>query len=786
MEYGLAYGNGQALPQSRLLGLTQQGVGNGAITLTPEAAGGNYTLLARGLREEFRAPQLAFGIDAEKRDLSRTNVILNKSNFSPGEEARLRLFYKATSDEAGVKVLADLDGKAIKLHESLEKAERGTYTANFRLPEDAKQGLNRLNLTLQREQEVESLATDFQVTRPAIEVKFYPEGGVLTPGVSNNVYFQAHDSLGKPVELKGALVDANKNSVAMLKTESAGRGKFALTPAAGVNYSPAVTQPANVEINGTPLFVASEAKARLSAVEGVIAASAPLAVDVATTDFDAKLVVAASIDGTCVGQQVVDFLSISDQASKTFQKQLSIPLADEAAGLMAVTLYDYEQSPPAPVAERWVYRQPATHWGLEATPAEANAETTTWNVQVRDETGKPGQAVLGARVVREDVYDAYAATGGGSLESFWWRGRHGARFDDAAATLGKPAGELKAEGMDLALGTQPTTWGFSRAGTDVLAVNGRPAHHWNDYFAPRWERLSETTFADDFAREEAPVVAKSYSPPLVVDNFQAVQEVFQRAVGTAREARYERVRMIANVLCVCSAGVLIALACFGAKGLVSSPRVWLPALSMACGAFVLAGSWVGGEIDAPVAAQLRPIKPYAGEAIVATTQFASFARLDDQTPSLAAAGDSPPTGSDRAWTKFRGADPRTGVAAKPIQRYAIPSQRGPEAAFPFGGTQLSGEPTNGQLNLPAAGTPAAIEPETLARLPRLPVRTYSAPADDGSSPPTLYWNPLLLTDENGRATLAIPRPKGNQSYRLIIDAHGNGRIGSMERVIMKP
>ena len=46
------------------------------------------------------------------------------------------------------------------------------------------------------------------------------------------------------------------------------------------------------------------------------------------------------------------------------------------------------------------------------------------------------------------------------------------------------------------------------------------------------------------------------------------------------------------------------------------------------------------------------------------------------------------------------------------------------------------------------------------------------------SPETIYWNPFLETGKQGKATLSFGLPPEPGKYRISIDAHSNGRLGS--------
>jgi uncharacterized protein YfaS (alpha-2-macroglobulin family) len=45
-------------------------------------------------------------------------------------------------------------------------------------------------------------------------------------------------------------------------------------------------------------------------------------------------------------------------------------------------------------------------------------------------------------------------------------------------------------------------------------------------------------------------------------------------------------------------------------------------------------------------------------------------------------------------------------------------------------------------------------------------------------PKTLLWQPLLLTGRDGRARLEFKLPDAAATFRLRVDVHGDGRVGS--------
>jgi hypothetical protein len=68
-------------------------------------------------------------------------------------------------------------------------------------------------------------------------VQFFPEGGSLVENVRSFVAFKATDSNGDPVEITGTVFDAEKKTVALLKSRHNGMGKFVFTPQKGKKYT---------------------------------------------------------------------------------------------------------------------------------------------------------------------------------------------------------------------------------------------------------------------------------------------------------------------------------------------------------------------------------------------------------------------------------------------------------------------------------------------------------------------------------------------------------------------
>ena len=65
---------------------------------------------------------------------------------------------------------------------------------------------------------------------PGLEISFYPEGGSLVDGLQSRVAFEARDSEGRLVEVKGRYYNARGKLAGAVKTSHRGKGDFFVTP----------------------------------------------------------------------------------------------------------------------------------------------------------------------------------------------------------------------------------------------------------------------------------------------------------------------------------------------------------------------------------------------------------------------------------------------------------------------------------------------------------------------------------------------------------------------------
>ena len=82
-----------------------------------------------------------------------------------------------------------------------------------------------------------------------IDITFFPEGGYLAYGLTSKVAFKALDESGEGIHVKGEIIDQDNNIIAPFESFHLGMGVFMLKPEKGKSYSANIIQENNKSIN---------------------------------------------------------------------------------------------------------------------------------------------------------------------------------------------------------------------------------------------------------------------------------------------------------------------------------------------------------------------------------------------------------------------------------------------------------------------------------------------------------------------------------------------------------
>src|SRR5262249_50031691 len=92
----------------------------------------------------------------------------------------------------------------------------------------------------------ESVQKRIPILLKNVKVDLFPEGGDLVEGLPGRVYLAAANSMGKPADVAGRVVDDRGEKIAEFTSLHDGMARFEITPQAGRSYRVEITQPAGI------------------------------------------------------------------------------------------------------------------------------------------------------------------------------------------------------------------------------------------------------------------------------------------------------------------------------------------------------------------------------------------------------------------------------------------------------------------------------------------------------------------------------------------------------------
>jgi hypothetical protein len=803
--------SGAVVPGSQLEGVTEHGVGSGAFTLPEQLAGGQYELVARSLNQAFPEEKRPFFVRQYRLPQLKKELEFVRDSYAPGD-AVVADFVAQRRDggaAAGAKlrVIATVDGRSV-FQQDTQADDAGALQVKFDLPAKIERGDGQLAVVVDDGGNRETIAKTIPINLGKVDVTFYPEGGDLVDKLENRVYLVGRDPLGEPVHIEGTIVDENGREVASIKTVHEGMGSFSFTPHAGRQYRLQIAKPADVSNQPRLPEVSTRQKIVLNTGTGVFAAGVPLEFNIRAAKAGLPLVVAAYCRGVPVGQQTL--VTSIDEKRGIGANPVVIPLADEVGGVIRLTVYDYTANPPQPVAERLVYRRMGRKLNVRAAglgEGYSPGEHVEMSLIVTNENDQPVPAVLGVAVV-DDALLSLADDDTPSMNTHFLLTSEVEKPEDLEDADFYLSNDPKAGvALDLLLGTQ----GWRRFAEKSLAELRQEGH-------PDEQLLR-------LAAMGGPSV-----PPAIFDNLQKIQPSYQKDLA-AYQAEWDRgMDALLALSFFVGLGFLLLIAMLGLLKVVWGVHFWVPAVGVTVCCLLIgvvlldpvrlrsgprtAVAFAPFHVQPPEArdGDTRARQSIADSSVNRRGQEAEGVFANDELKRrnmLGAVNFNWREGLD-VWRDglLRFDDPRAVLLEETFDADYAYMFRGGIAAdrlMPLpgvGGKDLDPRPEfdlkqlaeldrqlyarEEELDI-AGGGELRLRREDLAKSLeryRFTVRQYAHKHVPG--PPgvrtdfteTVFWHPMLLADADGRAEIAFDLSDSTGIFRLRVDAHGDGRIGS--------
>ena len=764
IRYELFDPSGAAVSGALLEGITDRGVGNGAFSIPSTAPGGPYVLVAKSLDGFFPDERCEFEVRAYRVPRFKKKLEFHKRSYGQGElvEADFSALHAEGGPvvNAALQVTVTLDGEVVSQLSAVTSSS-GDAVLAFELPAVIREGKGQLSVVVDDNatRETESKTIPIQLGR--VVVDFYPEGGSLVDGLTNRVYFAARDTLGNPIDLAGEIQDNTGQRVAVVETTRDGMGRFVIVPRQGERYSLKVQRPLDVaNLPRLPMVV-----------ENLPVMDTGLGVFAAQEDIHLTLRTGTKIDGVvravCRGE-LVGQAEFNASIGKT---DLRLPLSQDAGGVIRITVFDTSFSPPQPLVERLVYRRQKKQLQVEIVESETLAEVSPGDpvrltLQVRDENGTPTPAVLGVSVVDDAALSLRQSEQPGLRTHFLLTSEIEKPEDLEHANFYLAEGDDAAESLDLLLGTQG--WRRFMSGD---------AEQSNAAFREQLIRLMDLD-GDPHQEPQAAVDSSLANAGEWRDYHMALQLAWSRLLNEARNLmllvlglwlllvafnlRRQSKPNLASWLLVCSASTLI-YGCGSSIESTSALRDQRPAASMT------EQLDVGGREE--------------------QTAEMMFPEADVRDESLENEGASQGTSPNKN---------RKSIAQNVFENLLA-------RAFGDDGRPLGNEKSKygnsvredrriSAVDLKRVLASRGLDTETLVDQLldelRFPVRQYAhryTRSQDGMRSDfaeTICWQPILVTDSQGRATIRFDLSDSVTTFRVNVDGHAaGGRLGSSSQEI---
>ena len=260
----------------------------------------------------------------------------------------------------------------------------------FELPKDLQSTDGLLNITVEHDAFTESISRSIPITLDQIDLQFMPEGGSFIAGINTNVAFKAVNEFGKPVDVKGIITDDKGQTVADFESYKFGMGKFKLTPTDRVNYKAILTSSnGKKSVYQLPRVAAEGASLQLGHEDGKI-----------TIQINAK-------------QQRTVTLTGKSKAITYYNKQLLLEKGnnvfevDEQLFPMGIVQFTLSNTEEIPFAERLMFLNANKHLSVNIATNKKRykpREKVELTITTKDETGAPIPSNFSLAIVDDKLW----------------------------------------------------------------------------------------------------------------------------------------------------------------------------------------------------------------------------------------------------------------------------------------------------------------------------------------------------------------------------------------------
>ncbi len=275
-----------------------------------------------------------------------------------------------------------MEGKSVLLRDNAETTVDGLLDVNFNIPDKAK----RLTLALQdmsKGEESQLVKVPLLLNRPEnADLQFMPEGGNLVRGLPAHIAFKAISEDGMGTAIAGIIYDTKSQEIARFSSSYNGIGAFDMVPQPGEAYTAKVMLPGNAyktyplpAVKSTGISLQAKNDFQTDSIEIIIAATN----DIAANSY---FLIAQARGVACYG---ASFRFINGRAKLTVAKSLF------PSGIARFTVAGADRTA---LAERIVFIDHQDNLDIQVANSKAiykQRDSVGLRIKVTDKDGKPVQ-----------------------------------------------------------------------------------------------------------------------------------------------------------------------------------------------------------------------------------------------------------------------------------------------------------------------------------------------------------------------------------------------------------
>jgi len=399
---------------------TTNGVAQNDFALAADLDGGEYTIQLTADDGTTDTRKIIVNTYEAPR-LMKTLELLRKA-YGAGDQVSAAIEVKRATGEpfagkplTGVVTVDDVELARL----ALKTDGDGKAIAKFALPRAIVRGDGLLTILVDDGGVTESIQKRIPIVMQTMQLAMFPEGGDLVDGLPGRVYFLARNTIGKPADIDGKVVDDRGQVVGDFTSIHDGLGRFDLTPATDRSYHVEITRPAGI----TQQFAVPTAVPGGCVLRSVAGGSADVLRIAATCTTARSLLVEAVLRETRLAAGAASV----EAGTPTL---LELPVDPAAQGAVRITAFSTKQCPSRtdrfrsaakqgsesphgegtpcgePLAERLVYH--GRGQDLKITLAAdkktyAPRDPVKLTLHASDASGRPVKASVGVAVVDDTV-----------------------------------------------------------------------------------------------------------------------------------------------------------------------------------------------------------------------------------------------------------------------------------------------------------------------------------------------------------------------------------------------